>query len=92
MAHVDVSGSATASSVLGVLAMSQFVDGTGFAGLQQNQELMGAWTIELLVSRINHQDFGISENPRIEMVESRWIDGPSLRAQPAAAQLAAVVA
>jgi DNA-binding LacI/PurR family transcriptional regulator len=73
---------------LGVLAVSQFVEGTGFAGLEQNQELMGAWSIEMLVSRINHQDFGISENPRIEMVEGRWIEGASLRSQPVEAVVA----
>jgi hypothetical protein len=26
-----------------------------------------------------HQDFGIPENPRIEMVESHWMEGQSLR-------------
>ena len=66
---------------LGVVGVSQIIEGTGLAGLEQNQELMGAWAVELLVARINNQDFGISENPRIEMVESRWIPGKSLQAQ-----------
>jgi LacI family transcriptional regulator len=73
---------------LGVVVVSQFVEGTGFAGLEQNQELMGAWSVELLVSRINHQDFGISENPRIELVESRWIEGKSVRPRPVEAVVA----
>ena len=64
---------------LGVAVVSQIIEGTGFSGMQQNQSLMGAWAVELLVARIMNQDFGIPEYPRIEMVESRWIEGSSLR-------------
>lgn len=64
---------------LGVVAVSQIIEGTGLSGMQQNQDLMGAWAVELLVSRIMNQDFGIPANPRIEMVESRWINGQSLK-------------
>lgn len=66
---------------IGVLAISQSLEGTGFSGLQENQELIGAWTVELLVSRIMNRDFGIPEAPRVEMVERRWIEGKSLREQ-----------
>jgi len=63
---------------LGVAVLSHMVEGSGFAGLQQNQFLMGAWAVELLAARIANRDFGIPAIPRIEMVESQWIDGPSL--------------
>jgi LacI family transcriptional regulator len=63
---------------LGVAVLSHQVEGSGFAGLQQNQPLMGAWAVELLEARITNRDFGIPTNPRIEMVESRWCDGRSL--------------
>lgn len=66
---------------IGVLAISQSLEGTAFSGLQENQELIGAWTIELLVSRIMNHDLGIPTSPRIEMVERRWIEGSSLRKQ-----------
>ncbi len=65
---------------IGIAAVSQLLEGTNLSGMQQNQNLMGAWAVELLVSRILNQDFGIPENPRIEMVESQWIDGETLRA------------
>ena len=55
---------------LGVAVLSHLVEGTGFAGLQQNQQL---------AARIANRDFGIPANPRIEMVESEWIPGHSLR-------------
>ncbi len=64
---------------LGVAVLSHMVEGSGFAGLQQNQFLMGAWAVELLAARIANRDFGIPAIPRVEMVESQWIDGPSLQ-------------
>lgn len=66
---------------LGVAVLSQILEGSGFSGLQQNQPLMGAWAVELLVARITHRDFGIPTHPRIEMVESKWVDQGSLRQQ-----------
>jgi DNA-binding LacI/PurR family transcriptional regulator len=63
---------------LGVAAMSQILEGTRFAGLQENQRLLGEWCVELLVSRILSQDFALPEHPRIEMVERQWIEGASL--------------
>jgi LacI family transcriptional regulator len=62
-----------------VAVLTHLLDGTGFSGMQQNQLLIGAWAVELLVSRVLHRDFGIPATPHIEMVESRWIDGGSLR-------------
>lgn len=67
---------------VGVAVLSHYVEGTGFSGMQQNQELMGAWAVELLVGRIMNRDFGIPSNPRIELVASRWVDGSSLRRAP----------
>lgn len=65
---------------LGVAAISQSLEGTEFSGLQENQHLIGVWSIELLVARIMNHDFGVPLYPRIEMVERRWVDGKSLRA------------
>lgn len=63
---------------VGTLALSQVLEGTPFSGLQENQRLMGEWAVEMLVSRIINGDFGIPSHPRLEMVESLWIDGESL--------------
>jgi len=63
---------------LGVAVLSHLVQGTGFSGLQQNQRLMGAWAVEMLAARIANRDLGLPTHPRIEMVESEWIDGGSL--------------
>ena len=64
---------------LGVAALSQILEGAGFSGLQQNQELMGAWAVELLAARIGNRDFGIPTNPRVEMVGGNWVENRSLR-------------
>lgn len=64
---------------IGVLAISQSLEGTPFSGLQENQEIIGARAVELLVARIMNRDLGIPRDPRIEMVERRWVEGSSLR-------------
>jgi LacI family transcriptional regulator len=66
---------------LGVVVLSQLLKGTNFSGFEENQQLMGEWAVELLMARIMNRDFGIPNSPRIEMVESRWIEGRSLRPQ-----------
>lgn len=63
---------------LGVAVLSHIVEGSGFSGLQQNQRLMGAWTVEMLAARIANRDFGIPTHPRFEMVDSEWIEGKTL--------------
>ncbi len=71
------------SEDIGVAVISHLLHDTHFSGMQQNQKLMGAWAVELLVSRIMNQDFGIPIHPRIEMVESKWIDGETLKSPKA---------
>jgi LacI family transcriptional regulator len=66
---------------VGIAAVSQILQDTGMAGLEENQRLMGAWAVELLTARIMNRDLGIPAYPRVETVKSRWIDGPSLRAR-----------
>jgi len=64
---------------LGVAVVSQLLEHTTFSGMQQNQRLMGAWSVELLAARVMNLDVGIPVHPRIELVESEWINGRSLR-------------
>ena len=67
---------------LGVAVVSHILEGTDYSGMEQNQQILGTWAIELLVSRLMNRDFGIPAHPRLEMVESQWIDGKTLRPQP----------
>jgi hypothetical protein len=63
----------------GVAAICQFLEGTEFAGMEANQRLLGAWSVELLTDRILNHDLGIPQHPRLLMVESHWVSGRSLR-------------
>ena len=67
---------------LGVAVVSQVIDHTDFSGMQQNQKLMGSWIVEMLAARIMNLDFGIPTHSRIEMVESDWVEGATLRKVP----------
>ncbi|MEO6002003.1 MAG: LacI family DNA-binding transcriptional regulator [Opitutus sp.] len=64
---------------VGVAVGWQILDRAGYSGVQVNQHLMGSWAVELLVNRIMNKDVGIPSNPRVEMIESQWVDGTSLR-------------
>lgn len=64
---------------VGVAVGCQTTERGGYAGMQINQVLMGSWAVELLVNRIMNKDVGIPSNPRVEMIESQWVDGNSLR-------------
>lgn len=65
---------------VGLAAVTHVVRGSNLAGMEQDQELMGARAVELLTSRILEHDLRLPHHPRIELVESQWIDGPSLPA------------
>jgi LacI family transcriptional regulator len=67
---------------LGIAAVTQVLEGTEFSGLQGNQHLVGRCAVDLLVSRIMTNDFGLPAHPRIEMVEMEWVGGKTLRATP----------
>jgi DNA-binding LacI/PurR family transcriptional regulator len=64
---------------IGVVALSQVLEGTPFSGLEENQQLMGAWAVELLIARIVNRDFGMPTRPHLELVESEWVKGKTLR-------------
>jgi LacI family transcriptional regulator len=64
---------------MGVAAISQLLGGTPFAGFEENQTLMGEAAVEMLIGRLTHRDVGIARHPRVEMVESVWVEGRSLR-------------
>jgi DNA-binding LacI/PurR family transcriptional regulator len=68
---------------LGLAVLSQNLEGTGLSGLQENQRVIGAWAVELVVARIMNRDFGVPAAPRVEMVDSLWVEGRTLRAMEA---------
>lgn len=68
---------------VGVALLDKNPDRARYAGICQDPELMGATATEMLLSRMLLRDFGLPEDPKIELVEGRWNEGRTLRAAPA---------
>jgi len=64
---------------VGLAAVTQLLRDGAISGKQQNQKLIGEWAVEMLESRMTYRDYGIPEYPRIEMVESSWVEGQTLK-------------
>ena len=54
------------------------VDGYADAVIYQNSDEIGRAAIQLLVSLIHHNEFGIPRARREILVEGEWVDGRSL--------------
>ncbi|MFA6960921.1 MAG: LacI family DNA-binding transcriptional regulator [Opitutaceae bacterium] len=50
----------------------------GAAGVMPGYERLGAAAIDLLAGQLQHDDYGVPEDPKIMQVEGRWCDGASL--------------
>ncbi|AHF90871.1 LacI family transcriptional regulator [Opitutaceae bacterium TAV5] len=52
---------------------------SGYAGLDQRPEVVGASAIDLVIGQIQRNETGIPADPKVVMVEGVWVDGPSVR-------------
>jgi len=55
--------------------------GTAIAGIDQNEELVGAAAIEQLVQLLYYNERGLPEFPRVQQIPSIWRDGESIKKQ-----------
>lgn len=53
--------------------------GSRLAGIDDRFEHIGAATVELVASKIAFNQFGIPSDPKLTLIEGRWVDGQSLR-------------
>ncbi len=53
-----------------------------YAGIDQQPERIGAAVIDLVTAQIDRNERGIPDSPKISLVESRWVDGNSIRTLP----------
>ena len=51
----------------------------GWAGTDQNNGLVGAFAIEMLIGQLHRNEFGPPENQKCMFTNSTWRDGPSVR-------------
>ena len=50
-----------------------------FAGIYSNWAQKGIVAVNQVVDQLNRGEFGVPQNPITTVVESRWMDGPSLK-------------
>ena len=51
---------------------------TDWAGMRQNNNLVGAAAIDVLVGQLHRNEFGLPEFPKSSFIQSTWVDGPSV--------------
>jgi LacI family transcriptional regulator len=64
------------------LASTSVLDGNSDAGIYQNSDEIGRAAVQLVISLIHHNDFGIPPVCREMLVEGRWQDGSALPPKP----------
>jgi LacI family transcriptional regulator len=64
---------------LGLALLDKNPDKAVYSGIVQDNRLMGAEAIEMLIGRICLNDFGPPEQPKFELVEGYWNEGRTLR-------------
>jgi len=52
---------------------------SGWAGMDQRNEMVGAFGVDLLTAHLSRGERGIPASAKTMLVESRWVDGKSLR-------------
>jgi DNA-binding LacI/PurR family transcriptional regulator len=60
------------------LATTSVLDGNITAGIDQNSLEIGRTTVEMLISRISHSQFGFPAVCRETLIRGQWVDGDSL--------------
>jgi len=53
--------------------------GSRVAGIDDRFDHIGAATVELVASKIAFNQYGIPSDPRLILIEGRWVNGPSVR-------------
>lgn len=72
-----------APSGIGLVLLDKNPDPARYTGIIQDNRLMGAEAIEMLIGRICLNDFGPPEQPKFQLVEGYWNEGRTLRSRPA---------
>ena len=57
-----------------------------YAGINHRRDQVAAAAVDLVVSLLSHHEYGLPLVPRQIMITPTWVDGPSVRTQPASVQ------
>lgn len=56
-----------------LVAMERY---SGYAGLDQRPDVVGAAVIDLITGQIQRNETGIPDDPKVTMIEGRWVENP----------------
>ena len=56
----------------------------GWSGMNQNNDVVGAFAADLVISQLHRNEAGIPDRPKCMMTESQWVRGSTLRNPPGA--------
>lgn len=54
----------------------------GWSGMNQNNEVVGAFAADLVIGQLHRNEVGIPDRPKCMMIESQWVHGSTLRNPP----------
>lgn len=67
---------------IALISLNLQPDQPGFSGIDQNNTLVGAAAVELVVEQIHHNEQGVPARAKTVMISGDWVDGGTTR-QPA---------
>lgn len=56
--------------------------GSRFSGMEENHEVIGAATVELVINQILHNEYGLPAHPRLILIKGAWFEGETIGRQP----------
>ncbi|RRK01316.1 LacI family transcriptional regulator [Opitutaceae bacterium TAV4] len=66
---------------IGLASLNLQGDQAGFSGINQNNRLLGAVAVDLVVEQINHNERGVPPQANTVMLASEWMNGETTREQ-----------
>jgi LacI family transcriptional regulator len=52
--------------------------GTNLAGIDEENDVIGATAVEWVAARLVRNEYGVSPHPKLILIEGRWMKGPTL--------------
>ena len=66
---------------LGVVHLDWHDGISHLAGMRQNNRVVGSAGVDLVVGQIQKNEHGSQEFPKVVQIESKWVDGPSVKSR-----------
>jgi LacI family transcriptional regulator len=54
----------------------------GWSGMHQNNALVGAAAVDMLVGQLHRNEIGLPDSPQASFTQSTWVDGPTTASNP----------